>query len=106
MATPNLHAFEPEGAGLSVKRAATSTAARATVRAVYGTGRTMSITNLGTNKVFVRPGDSTVVAVVDVDYVIPAGATRVIQSLSTHLSAVCDAAETGTLYITPGNGGV
>jgi hypothetical protein len=97
----NLPPFTPSGTTTKVTVTATSSD-----ETVATGSNQLLLTNLGTNKCFVRWGEGAQTAVVT-DLPVLSGASLVI---SRHpdadtVAAICDATESATLYVTPGRGG-
>lgn len=94
--------FSPEF-GNSKKLSVTTSSSRVQL----GVGKSVLIANLGTNKAFVKLGDSSVAATVDVDLVVlPSSYVMLTRGVETddYIAGICDSTESATLYIATGQG--
>lgn len=95
-----LKPFTPTGP--TVTMSCSSTNAQATIASYASQVR---ITNLGTNKVFVRFAAAAATADAAADMPVLSGQSVVVtKGNAGHVAAICAATETATLYLTPGEG--
>lgn len=94
--------FSPQF-GQGEKISATATSSRVQLA---GGGNCVVVDNLGTSKVFIKLGDSSVTATVDVDLCLQAAGSIALcvpsLSIGQYLAAVCDSGETATVYAITG----
>ena len=90
--------------GSTVSLSCTQTALAATL--INTKGPQIKISSLGTNKVFIKFGDSTVVAGTSNSVVLPSSYLLYTRNLNseTHVSCICAATETATVYVETGYG--